>query len=308
MADSAHWSPNCDSRDGTPVIWLAVHTAEGATTAASLANFLADPNSQVSYHAVCDDDTTIQCVDYGSEAWAMLGGNCRSDQICCTGFAAWSTDEWMSHQSMLDRIAAWLAERATTRGTPLSHIGAPGVSARNRGVIGHHDYTIGAVDGSHTDPGPNFPWNHVINRARAMVAPGATRDKDRDTMESLPATTMPKDPNSDPSDPKLWPQRNYDVVFDGVGGAEGDCWICFGGQDWNGRTKDRCRSYLSLASWMFPNGALSPVDPVFTATGKGHSVPAHSVLGPWKAPSGAVGISLNGAWPGEGYVSIGRSG
>jgi hypothetical protein len=305
VADSTHWSPNCDSRDGTPVIWLAVHTAEGATTAASLSNFLADPNSQVSYHAVCDDDTTIQCVDYDSEAWAMLGGNCRSDQICCTGFAAWSTVEWMSHQGMLDRIAAWLVERSAARGAPLSHIGPDGVSSRAKGIIGHHDYTIGAADGSHTDPGPNFPWDYVINRARALAAIGTACGRELNAMESLPATAPPKDPNSDP---KTWPQRNYDVVFDGAGGAMGDCYICFGGQDWSGRTKDTIRSFLSLASWMLPKGVLSPVDPVFTGAGGGRPVPAHNVLGPWKAPPGAVGITLNGAWPGEGYVSVGRSG
>lgn len=305
MADSAHWSPNCDSRDDTPVIWLAVHTAQGSTTAVSLANFLADPNNQVSYHAVCDDNTTIQCVDYNSEAWAMLGGNPRSDQICCTGFVAWSTEEWMSHQSMLDRIAAWLVERAAARSVPLIHIGSAGVSAHSRGVIGHYDYTVGAREGDHTDPGPNFPWDYVINRARSLAATSAPRGKELNAMEPLPATATPKDPNTNP---KTWPQRNYDVVFDGAGGAMGDCWICFGGQDWAGRAADTTRSFLSLASWILPKGVLSPVDPAFTATGGGHPVAAHSVLGPWKAPLGAVGITFNGAWPGGGYVSVGRSG
>lgn len=43
MADYAKWSPNHSGRSGASVIWLAVHTAEGATTAASLANYLANP-------------------------------------------------------------------------------------------------------------------------------------------------------------------------------------------------------------------------------------------------------------------------
>jgi hypothetical protein len=166
MADYAKWSPSHSGRSGASVIWLAVHTAEGATTAESLANYLANPNNEVSYHAVCDDVATIQCVDYAEEAWAMLGGNPCSDQICCTGFAAWSRDTWLSHQGMLDRIARWLAERARERGIPLDHIGPAGVANRTPGVIGHWDYTLGAHDGTHTDPGPNFPWDYVITKAR----------------------------------------------------------------------------------------------------------------------------------------------
>lgn len=109
MADYAKWSPHHSGRGGASVIWLAVHTAEGATTADSLANYLANPKNKVSYHVVCDDSTTIQCVDYGEGAWALRGGNSRSDQICCTGFAGWSRVTWLSHQGMLDRFLARLA-------------------------------------------------------------------------------------------------------------------------------------------------------------------------------------------------------
>jgi hypothetical protein len=170
MAELVKLSPNRSSRNDTSVTWLAVHTAEGATTAESLANYLADPAKQVSYHTVCDDNTTIQCVPFADEAWAMLGGNPRADQICCTGFAAWSRDTWMAHRGMLDRIAYWLAARAKARGIPISHIGAVGVAQRSSGVIGHYDYTVGANDGTHTDPGPNFPWDYVINKALAVAS------------------------------------------------------------------------------------------------------------------------------------------
>jgi hypothetical protein len=125
---------------------------------------------------ICDDFTTIQCVDYAQAAWAMLGGNPRFDQICCTGFAAWSRDTWLSHTGMLDRIAQWLAEHAGVRSIPLDHIGPPGVTNHAPGVIGHWDYTRGAHDGTHTDPGPNFPWDYVITKARHIA--GLTRTGD----------------------------------------------------------------------------------------------------------------------------------
>jgi len=70
---------------------------------------------------------------------------------------------------MLDRIARWLAERSQVRGIALDHIGSDGVARGAHGVIGHVDYTIGAHDGTHTDPGPNFPWDYVINKARQIA-------------------------------------------------------------------------------------------------------------------------------------------
>jgi hypothetical protein len=135
-----------------------------------------------------------------------------------------------------------------------------------------------------------------------IVNPG--HRKDRSTMDQLPATAPPTNPNSDPA---TWPQRNFDIPFDLAGGWEGECAIVFGGQDWGGRTTDHTRSFLFLASWMLHDGTLVPVDATHTAKGGGQAVAAHTVAGPWQAPHGAIGITLNGAWPGGGYVATGRS-
>lgn len=128
--------------------------------------------------------------------------------------------------------------------------------------------------------------------------------KDRSTMDQLPATASPTNPNSDPA---TWPQRNFDIPFDLAGGWEGECAIAFGGQDWGGRTTDRIRSFLFLASWMLHDGTLVPVDATHTAKGGGQAVAAHTVAGPWQAPHGAVGVTLNYASPAGGYVARGRS-
>lgn len=129
-------------------------------------------------------------------------------------------------------------------------------------------------------------------------------------MERLPATDRPADPNSDPHS---WPQRNYTVYFDMAGGWEGDCAIAFGCQDWGGRTADTTRAYLGIASWKMAGGNFEPVhegDATPYTSGQGRAVAAHgplSILGPWVAPHGAVGITFNYAAPGEGCVPVGRS-
>lgn len=55
------------------------------------------------------------------------------------------------------------------------------------------------------------------------------RGKDRHDMDQLPATAMPADSDSDP---RGWPQRNYDVGFGPAGGWEDGFAFALGVQDW----------------------------------------------------------------------------
>jgi hypothetical protein len=162
MADWTQLSPSHSSRNGAQVRLLAIHTAEGATTAAGLANYLANPDNQVSYHDVADDSNGVQCVEYVDKARALRSGNPVSDNFCLTAFAAWSRTTWLSHTGMVERAAAWIAARAQARGIPIVKLSSADVAAGKSGVIGHWDWTVGMKDGSHTDPGSNFPWDVVM--------------------------------------------------------------------------------------------------------------------------------------------------
>jgi hypothetical protein len=130
------------------------------------------------------------------------------------------------------------------------------------------------------------------------------RRKDRHEMDQLPATAMPADPDSDP---RGWPQRNYDVGFDPAGGWEGAFAFGFGVQDWGGRSVDAVRGYLRLASWIMADRTLRPVDPVFAHAGGGQVIFVHNPTRTYGAPDGAVGLTLNYAAPGGAYVTEGRT-
>ncbi|MDQ3577545.1 MAG: hypothetical protein M3443_08070, partial [Actinomycetota bacterium] len=56
------------------------------------------------------------------------------------------------------------AERCRARDIPLVKLSPADVKAGKAGVCGHIDWTLGMKDGSHTDPGGNFPWDHVMTR------------------------------------------------------------------------------------------------------------------------------------------------
>ncbi|MGH3839842.1 MAG: GH25 family lysozyme [Pseudonocardiaceae bacterium] len=131
------------------------------------------------------------------------------------------------------------------------------------------------------------------------------RRKDHHEMDKLPATAFPADPNSDP---RSWPQLNYDVGFDPAGGWEGGFAFSFGVQEWAGRSVDPARGHLALASWIMADRSLTPVDPVFTREGAGQVIFAHNPTHTFGAPEGAVGLTLNYTAPGGAYVTEGRSG
>jgi len=169
----AMWSPNCDDRPRN-VTWLCFHTQEGDGTADSLARYLDNPASGVSYNTVGDAAELIDVVPFDRSPWAALGANGRADHFCFGGsFSAWSRQQWLDC-GMLDNAAAWLADRAQVRGLPIAYVGTDGVRTGAPGVIGHVDWTRGAGEGTHTDPGPNFPWDELIARAQRFATPTPT--------------------------------------------------------------------------------------------------------------------------------------
>ncbi len=167
------------SRGGARVIWVAVHTAEGARTAEDLRAYFARSTTS-SAHAVADDTTLLQSlVPYDRAAWTLRNGNARSDNLELCGFADWTRDEWIEqHGGMLHAAATWIRSRCKARGIPIRKLTPAQVGAGWSGVIGHVDYTNGTGDGTHWDPGPGFPWDIVMALARGETVALDNADKD----------------------------------------------------------------------------------------------------------------------------------
>jgi len=163
-------SPNHSSRGGKKVRLLIVHTAEGARTVESLGAWFASPSRQVSSHAGIDDVRIETYVPYDQAAWTCRAANSISDNVELCGFAAWTREQWLGeHANMLVLLAQWLRERAAARGIPLRKLTPAQVAAGASGVCAHVDWTIGMKDGSHTDCGTGFPWDHVMELATASA-------------------------------------------------------------------------------------------------------------------------------------------
>lgn len=151
---------------------LALHTTEGILSALGLRAWASWTGSS---HASADATGALLgpadgFVPYHLAAWTLRSGNPWSENLELCGFARWTRAEWLSRPLLLEAAARWLAERSVARGIPLVRITPAQYRAGASGVIDHYTHTVGYQDGTHTDVGAGFPWDTVLNRARAIAA------------------------------------------------------------------------------------------------------------------------------------------
>ena len=173
-------SPNYSSRGGSGVKLVIVHTAEGALTYEALGNFFASSSAGVSSHTGIDDKPGKigEYVKRPNKAWTAGNANPYSVNVELCGFASWSAAEWERHPNMLDNCARWIAEECKYYGIPIK-------KSNQHGVCGHVDVS---GPGGHWDPGPNFPWDRVLDAAKSggPVYGGGGTAPPPDTVSALP--------------------------------------------------------------------------------------------------------------------------
>jgi N-acetyl-anhydromuramyl-L-alanine amidase AmpD len=156
------WSPNSSNRGSTKVDLFLIHTQEGPGNADSLAQYL--QGNGVSYHytisqAADGGVTVVDVVDTDSSAWAVLSANPRSINLCFAGSrAGWTRAEWLQQSKAID-VAAFIAVQDCKKYGIPTKVLAPPYNSNPPGISDHKYVTQWLKDGSHTDVGPNFPWD-----------------------------------------------------------------------------------------------------------------------------------------------------
>lgn len=173
------WSPSSSPRNGAKVDLFLLHTQEGGGgdhAADDLAGFLCNPANQVSYHytvsTASDGGTTVvDVVDTDQASWSVLSANSRSINLCFAGSrASWTRDQWMGQAHAID-VAAYLAVQDCRKyGIPI--VVNPPPYKQQPGISDHAYVTKVLKDGTHTDVGPNFPWD-VFTSAVTKYSSGA---------------------------------------------------------------------------------------------------------------------------------------
>jgi N-acetyl-anhydromuramyl-L-alanine amidase AmpD len=197
-------SPCYSGRDPAGVRLLVVHTAEGATTIESLGNFFSNPANEVSSHAGADDTpgTIGVYVKRADCAWTQANANGVAASLEICGFAEWDAATWAAHEGILENVAGWLAEESAAFGVPLVKLTPAEAQSGAAGVCAHSD--LGTWGGNHGDPGPAFPWAHVLELAGGTSSPGP------------PSSSSPPAPSGSPPP---WPGVYLENYTEGNGTA-----------------------------------------------------------------------------------------
>ena len=167
-----------NGRPDGPPLWLIVHTMEAqeaSTTAENTANYFADPGDgrQVSAHYCCDNNSIVQCVELSDSAWTVGNrpGNNRGINFEFAGFANQTPPQWGDAYStaMLERAAPYFRSDAARYNIPLRRCSVSDLEAFRPGVTSHNDLRLAFGVTTHTDPGPNFPWEWFIDLLNGQV-------------------------------------------------------------------------------------------------------------------------------------------
>lgn len=159
---------------------IVIHTTEGSegrTSAEAGAAYDARRTDGTSAHFFVDQDTTIQCVHtYNTAHTARKQGNRIGIHIEVCGKAGQTSAQWEDEASkgtMEQLRKLCVALRAKYSWAQLRRLVPNEVRGGASGFCGHVDITYAFPEdrGTHTDPGPNFPWQKLFTRIAELEKP-----------------------------------------------------------------------------------------------------------------------------------------
>jgi N-acetyl-anhydromuramyl-L-alanine amidase AmpD len=173
-----------DNRTKSDIKWVVIHDTEGSSNSESAENG-AEYNQRrtdgTSAHYFVDNNSVVHCVVSADRAHtARATGNRYGIQYELCGRASWQKSTWLNDygRAMLERAAKQVARDCEKFDIPVRHLTVAQVRNKERGLCSHWDITRAFPEdnGTHTDPGPNFPWTEFLNMVRAELAPEPVED------------------------------------------------------------------------------------------------------------------------------------
>jgi N-acetyl-anhydromuramyl-L-alanine amidase AmpD len=160
-------SPNYNSRSGTDIDSIVLHTTEGSYSGSL--SWMTNPDSDVSAHYLIRSDGHIaQLVADSNRAWHATYYNSRSIGIEMAGYAGQSSTWTTANIAALVDLTAWLSVQynvpvvrpaGDAYDYPNDQLNAPGFVAHAQ-----------VQPWDRTDPGPYFPWTSFLGQVQQKIA------------------------------------------------------------------------------------------------------------------------------------------
>lgn len=144
-----------------------------------------------SSHFYCDDDSVTQSLDTARKAGhaGSYEANEHAIAVEITGANGKTRDWWLANVAW-DKLAAVLAvvirHHWPDGSFQVRHARAPEMKAnpKVKAFYGHNDCRLAWGGTTHTDPGPNFPWDKLFAAVNAALSAG---DDDMPTAQEVAA-------------------------------------------------------------------------------------------------------------------------
>jgi N-acetyl-anhydromuramyl-L-alanine amidase AmpD len=151
------------------IIIHVTQNKEQPNTAKGLAHWATQympPKKEVSWHFIADNTQIIQSVSENDIAWHCGRVNGYSIGIEIVGMSDQTVEQWHDDYSENELLhtAKLCAILCMRHNLPVQRPSLDEVRNKTaRGILGHWDITEAfKIDGGHSDPGFNFPWNEYL--------------------------------------------------------------------------------------------------------------------------------------------------
>lgn len=140
---------------------------EKLTAAEDIAHYFATmPDGRVASAHICvDADSIVQCVKDRNVAFGAKGANADGIHIELAGYQRQTREQWLDDygQRLLARACDAAAQYCVKFDIPPTHLTDEQLQAGWPGMVGHDQVSRVYKASDHTDPGPQFPWDFVLD-------------------------------------------------------------------------------------------------------------------------------------------------
>ena len=154
------------------------HTTENSddTPPDNVAKWQLDRANQSSYNVLFGTNgRTVRGNDDNYKPWAAgPTANTYGVHGSAIGRASRTREQWLKYPKQLEAMAQWAADVSKRYGLPLVWLTPEQLRAGARGFCSHDTVSKAWREVNHTDPGPGFPHDLVLERARVILAGGET--------------------------------------------------------------------------------------------------------------------------------------
>lgn len=157
--------------DGTKYA-IAIHNTSNNASDENEASYATRRTDGVSSHFYCDRDSVIQSLDTAAKAGhaGSSNGNEHAVAVEITGANGWSRQTWLDNVAW-DQLGRVLAQVCRFYNIPVRQCSVSEMRStpKVKGFYSHDQMRQAWGGTTHTDPGPNFPWDRLLGAVSAAI-------------------------------------------------------------------------------------------------------------------------------------------